>query len=974
MKKLLLLSLLTLSCAISKAQTMSPIWANVDTLAPSGALGAISISSTSVVPVAFTSPCATPSYNFAVATPYQLGKVIAISHESILNDATVNQKDNLIFTTNSIGWLGATKKRISFKNGYISTSNTKILQANLSSKGYTFTTQPNDITASSLTNIDILIIGNDWNGNSPYLQSEITAIKDFVAKGGGLMIIGLGWSYSGNVANYPMNQVASNFGFQFTDDIIYDNIELYKGTPTIHDFDKSANTVCYPKYVNKNFARGETLRVLKLAVSVTGEITTQNGGVEAVKQKVNTWVEGLNEIFGREYAIRFELVANNDKLIYTNAQTDPWPTVIPGEVCASSAPLLAIQKQTFDTVLGVGTYDISHIMADLSGGCAGTFDAGATGGISIGIGRHEVGHQFGQVHTINNPSAINYEHEDNGGWTIHGGNGYPYAHAVTYHQTIYNLLNQYSNKGTNVATGNTVPSVNAGSDYFIPISTPFKLSASASDLDAGDKLTYVWDNMNPWFPIQTVPSLSDTVGILFGRFLPDVANTRTFPRMSDIIANRNVGQYEQLPTKPRFIDMRLTVNDNHKMNYNDKIVNASGINSDDIRLTVVNAGPFVVTSQSTKNITYSAGTTQQITWQVNGTNLAPINAFQVKISLSLDGGYTYPIVLLASTPNNGAATVTIPLVSTLEARIKVEAVGNIFFDLNTENFKIVNTSCDLTTQMTVNTGTAINTNRICVKDKDNVLLGLSGTYDANWKFTYTRSDGQTFAGGIDALASDELSLKNLQGGGVESGSWLINYTGPNGCVNTESFFINVKTIVFDKQVAVYGSEWQPTNIANTCAEKTVLLNVIGTFDNTWSITYSRPNGQVVQSGTDPTLWLFDLKDGGLDEGTWKVKYTDLEGCSNTENFVVNVNPIGSPCDTPVTSIDKTGVETGNSISIYPNPVNSNLHLSEATSWKLIDFSGKVLLSGEGNVIECASLHTGIYILKTDKLYVKVFKQ
>ena len=60
----------------------------------------------------------------------------------------------------------------------------------------------------------------------------------------------------------------------------------------------------------------------------------------------------------------------------------------------------------------------------------------------------------------------------------------------------------------------------------------------------------------------------------------------------------------------------------------------------------------------------------------------------VKISLSTDGGQTFPTVLAASTANDGSEAVTIPAGQTTTARIKVEAVGNVFFDISNTNFSI----------------------------------------------------------------------------------------------------------------------------------------------------------------------------------------------------------------------------------------------------------------------------------------------
>ena len=97
-----------------------------------------------------------------------------------------------------------------------------------------------------------------------------------------------------------------------------------------------------------------------------------------------------------------------------------------------------------------------------------------------------------------------------------------------------------------------------------------------------------------------------------------------------------------------------------------------------------NAGPFLVTSPNTAVI-YKGDSIETITWDPANTNIAPVNATEVKISLSTDGGYTYPYVLAESTANDGSEPVMLPNVSTTEARVKIEAVGNIFFDLsNTE--------------------------------------------------------------------------------------------------------------------------------------------------------------------------------------------------------------------------------------------------------------------------------------------------
>ncbi|MEI2749299.1 MAG: hypothetical protein V9E88_11135 [Ferruginibacter sp.] len=77
-----------------------------------------------------------------------------------------------------------------------------------------------------------------------------------------------------------------------------------------------------------------------------------------------------------------------------------------------------------------------------------------------------------------------------------------------------------------------------------------------------------------------------------------------------------------------------------------------------------------------------------ITWTVNGSDLAPVSCATVNIKLSTDGGFTFPITLATNTANDGTETVTIPNNPTTTARIKVESVGNIFFDISNSNFTI----------------------------------------------------------------------------------------------------------------------------------------------------------------------------------------------------------------------------------------------------------------------------------------------
>src|SRR5690606_32609599 len=106
-----------------------------------------------------------------------------------------------------------------------------------------------------------------------------------------------------------------------------------------------------------------------------------------------------------------------------------------------------------------------------------------------------------------------------------------------------------------------------------------------------------------------------------------------------------------------------------------------------INITVANTGPFVIThpnnDPSTPKPIWYMGDTKTITWNVAGTTGNNINVSNVNILISTDAGTTYT-TLVANTPNDGSETITLPtnLTSTYEARIKIEAVGNIFYTVS----------------------------------------------------------------------------------------------------------------------------------------------------------------------------------------------------------------------------------------------------------------------------------------------------
>jgi hypothetical protein len=129
------------------------------------------------------------------------------------------------------------------------------------------------------------------------------------------------------------------------------------------------------------------------------------------------------------------------------------------------------------------------------------------------------------------------------------------------------------------------------------------------------------------------------------------------------------------------MNFRVTVRDNQTP--------TGAVQTADTTVTTTGNGPFEVTSPNGGE-SWGENTSQTVTWTVESTDLPPISVANVRITMSLDAGLTYPITLLASTPNDGSESVTLPPCNlTMTARIRVEAIGNIFFDISDADFSIV---------------------------------------------------------------------------------------------------------------------------------------------------------------------------------------------------------------------------------------------------------------------------------------------
>lgn len=390
----------------------------------------------------------------------------------------------------------------------------------------------------------------------------------------------------------------------------------------------------------------------------------------------------LNGVYGREMAIRMNLVANNDLVIFID--TDNF---------TNSPTMINEIQPIMDAAIGSANYDMGHGFCTTDSGIAqlasicGTGKArGITGQASpvgdpfdINYVAHEMGHQFGATHTQNNncnrtgSSAF----EPGSASTIMGYAGIcapnvqtdsdDHFHAISILQMTSFVVGA-STCGTSTLNNNIAPVVNAGANFIIPTGTAFILKGAATDAN-NDALTYCWEQYNNEVSTQP-PTQSATTGPNFRSLPPNISPNRFMPRFSDVLLGNLAPTWEVVPNVARTMTFALTVRDNR--------TGGGMTNRADMTVTTASVGPFQITSPNVENVSWAVNSSQNITWDVAGTTANGINTANVNILFSTNGGATFS-TLVANTPNDGAQTITAPSSPFANCRIMIEAVGNIFY-------------------------------------------------------------------------------------------------------------------------------------------------------------------------------------------------------------------------------------------------------------------------------------------------------
>jgi len=532
---------------------------------------------------------------------------------------------------------------------------------------------------------------------------------------------------------------------------------------------------------------GGSLRKVRLAIACSGEFAQQVSGVSGSTPgnllTTLTFITGvanrISAILTKDFGLSFQLVEAEDQLIALNPSTD----LFPDNTSANSTEIANINQTLIDNVVGSANYEFGHIF--LGGTSSWGVSVGSVEGLVFGIlgdaarkakcvsargstdylrtdfdllVAHEMGHGLNANHTFSDRyEGTGAQVEPGSGSTIMSyagitATGNLQADSDGYYssKSLEQMITYASSAPGNAAyetinTGNVLPNLTPLRNYTIPAQTPFVLTASATD-ENGDTLTYCWEQLDSAIRAKdpTKSPRDDGSSPLFRSFPPTSDPSRMFPQLNYVLNYNNIpppgngtsgssiyatGEY--LPTTTRNMKFRVTVRDNSS---------GSGgiVYADSTVSSLATAGPFAITSFNTAD-RLVIGSSQTIIWSVNNTGAgSTVNCANVKITLSLDGGQTFPVVIAASTPNTGFYPFVVPNNATTQGRIKVEALGNIFFDINNANFtvQVAGASNDVFTEAKILgpalPATATGTTAGATKEGGEPVHGSGGPFSSLW--------------------------------------------------------------------------------------------------------------------------------------------------------------------------------------------------------------------------------------------------
>jgi hypothetical protein len=474
----------------------------------------------------------------------------------------------------------------------------------------------------------------------------------------------------------------------------------------------------------RKYPRGDNeLRTYRLAVAASHDYVaavhqfinptgSENDLLTDALSAIHRTINRVNLIFETDLNITFVLVADETKIIYANEELDPYAQETDHD------KLLVINQTNLDKTIRSPNYDVGHLFTTLRGGAGaqpsacGYYKAWGVSGrerplgnaFDVNLVAHELGHQFGASHSFNGTTLgcqfrnACTAYEPGSGSTIMSyasdrqicgtetvqALSDPYFHAKSLEEirTFLTQGGQGDSCAIKTATSNLhSPKLVAPNNLTIPGRTPFTLTVTSGSDEDQDVVVYSWEEFDlgdPDPPNPLNPFDYKKIRPVFRSYPWSANSARTFPALDHILNPTTTYIAESLPRVNRTMVFRVTGRDTRgRFGYRDVRVRVIATRGS------VEVGPFDVTYPDVE-VVWHQGSTQTIRWKVANTDLPPIRCLYVKISLFTEEAPAHPIVLLDSTPNNGRAQIKVPDSAPLtkKARIRVEAINNVFFNVS----------------------------------------------------------------------------------------------------------------------------------------------------------------------------------------------------------------------------------------------------------------------------------------------------
>ena len=148
-----------------------------------------------------------------------------------------------------------------------------------------------------------------------------------------------------------------------------------------------------------------------------------------------------------------------------------------------------------------------------------------------------------------------------------------------------------------------------------------------------------------------------------------------------------------------------------------------------------------------------------------------------------------------------------------------------------------------------------------------------------------------------------------------------------------------------------GNNWQETSINGTNKPAKVSNTLIATLTSAYDL------GQ---------KYVFDVATASF-TGTQISFMVEMTTGGNDVSFASKESNVASGPKLIVKTDDVTALSSAlntTTYSIYPNPASDQLHISsDVAQWEIIDVTGRLVLSGNGQDIDVNSLNTGMYFIK-----------